>query len=358
MESLHDRVKSFLNCQLTQTGEEALAAFLALPGVEKWDPENVWGLEVDRIFFFGLPFSIIGDIPSAHDHRVKVGKNIIGKSGLTPSDISEIHIAALLSHWCLKPTFVKTNRGKTPDLECQSRAGSFFDVEVVRADQRHEHKKLQDGLDNFAKALLPSDIGWNIACFMADASNDQELSDAFDAAARLAPGESAGVNRRWMVVAVSLADSPEFVTQAQLFEPEWWTKEDPAYWVNSVLLGLAGYPSIVVRSQVPLIKYVEPIKRKAERSQGRKERPFLIALDSTELPRAHDRIPPELDSFFSLWDHVSGILIFERRFWTGWEKKAYLCSVHPNPHAHIQLSEDLSRLAGEIQLEKFILSGT
>ena len=358
MPSLRDRVLSFLNRRLTPTGEKALDTFLSLPDVENWNPTNVWGMEVDRIFRFGLPFSIIGENSSAQRHRVKAGKQILGKDeGLAPSDFSEIHAAALLTHWGLRPTFIGTSEDRTPDIACRCSDGALLDVEVVRADQRHDHKKLEVGLANFADTMKPSDIDWNLACFMADASDSQELNDAFYAAMCLEPGRSVGVDGRWKVVAVPLDQCPEFVSQADSFAPDWWPIGAPGYWANSILLGAAVAPSIVVRSLVPIIRYIEPIRRKAERSQGRKDRAFLIAMDSTELPRAHDRLPPELEGFFPQWTHVSGVLIFEERFWSGGEKKAYLYSMHPNPHADISLPADLSRLTREVHIEEFVLSG-
>lgn len=354
IESLQYRVETFLNRQLTPIGEHALTAFLALPGVEKWSPENFYGLEVDLIFNYGLPFAIIGHNQSAHKFRINAGRSIIGEIGLSPSDMSEIHVCALLSHWGMNPNFVETTKAKTPDIECNSSNGLVLDIEVVRADRRHDHKKVQDSLTSFTGALQPGDIDSNLACFMADASNNQELNAVFDAALRLAPGNSTGVEGRWMVVAVPLERGDEFISQVELFAPEWWPKESACFIANSVLLG--SPVTITIRSLVPLVKYLGPIVRKANQPQSRRGHPFLIAMDSMELPRAHDRIPPELDEYFSLWDHVSGVLILDARFWAIGEKKEYYWSIHTNPHACIPLPADLVSRTGKMQIETFILS--
>lgn len=351
MSPLSDRVKAFINCQLNTTGEAALRAFSTLPGLKNWNPEILCGRKVNDMFNLGLAFSIIGDNPSADKLRSKVKQSI----SLNPSDLSELHAGALLSHWETNPTFIEPIRNKrTPDLECSFPNGLILDVEVVRADIKHNHINLQNNLINFTDTLLPSDINWNIACFMADASIDQELSNVFDTAISLKLGESKEVSDRWKVVAVAQEQLPDFLAQVSMLTPEWWPQDCPSYIASSSLLG--GSSHVFIDSQVPIVEYVGPIRRKAERHQNRDGRPFLIAMDSTELPRAHSRIHHELENFFLQWDHVSGVLVFEPRFPFGWWSKEYHWSIHPNPHAKIPLPTKLTQNVNEVQIINFELN--
>ena len=358
MSPLRDRVKAFINCPLTDTGEDALKAFLTLPTVENWNPENILGREVNFIFDFGLLFSIIGNNPSVHKLRNKVGNYISGKPTLNDSDISELHACALLNIWEISPTFIKTNNNKTPDIECHNPDGSILDIEVVRADKRHNHTELLKNQLKFTETLLPGDVAWNIACFMADASNTQELNDAFDAAVALESGESVEMAERWKVIAVPDQQLPDFLAEVRTLRPLWWPKDCPSYNASSTRFGGSPKKSshIFLESQVPVVEYIGPIRRKAENPQNRSEHPFLIAMDSMELPRTHDRIQPELEKFFPLWNHVSGVLIFEPRFWFGWWCKEYHWSINPNPHANIPLPNNLTKNVNGVQKVSLELS--
>jgi len=312
--------------------------------------------EIDHILDIGLPFALMGDNRSSLNIQSKVAGDLLNMGLMNPSDMSEVHVGALLTTLGVRPVFVERAQGKTPDIECVCANGDLLDVEVVRAQQLHDHKALRSRLNDFASSLRPSDVAWHIGCFFADATDLEDLGRAFDAAASLKPGEAAGVEGRWAVVAVSTEATIEFVSAYRSYLPRWWPSDEPTFQSNSVLLGGPASSSIVLSSLIPLSRYIGPIRRKAERPQGRVGRALLIAMDATQLPRAHARLKPELEGYFPLWDQVSGILIFDPRFWAGAERKSYVWSIHPNPHARIPLPDEFSRLCGEVHTSDFHLS--
>ncbi|MDD5228858.1 MAG: hypothetical protein PHD53_08645, partial [Methylococcales bacterium] len=125
----------------------------------------------------------------------------------------------------------------------------------------------------------------------------------------------------------------------------------------SVVIGKSTNPVISFRSLIPKTLYIDPIKKKADRPQKRADNPYLIALDTSNLPRAHERILDELDADFPIWNHVSGVMLFESRFWTGIDSKEWIVSLHPNPHADIALPPELMKFATRERIQiKFLIS--
>lgn len=90
--------------------------------------------------------------------------------------------------------------------------------------------------------------------------------------------------------AVALEQRDEVVGthSLELFAPDWWPSDEPSYFATGTLLGATGNPIVLIRSLVPLASYMNPILRKATSGQRRLGNPYLIAVDVSELPRAHE----------------------------------------------------------------------
>jgi hypothetical protein len=85
---------------------------------------------------------------------------------------------------------------------------------------------------------------------------------------------------------------------------------------------------------------MNPLEKKASHFQGSGTKPFIVAIDMASIPGARRFYENNLDNWFSLWDHVSGVLAFELQtnmvtkiFWT-WQ------FLH-NPHARIPITQAL-----------------
>lgn len=356
---LRNRVLEAIDQPLTSVGAAALDSFVALPRVGEWSPQNLYLLELSTVFDIGLPFSLLAGNTSADAHRRAVGA-AIGRNEKSPTSLlSEVHAGALLSKWGASVRFVPRTNFPTADIEADGGDGVNVDVEVVRGDTRKDHQAVQSGLAAFGGALRASDVTWNLAAFMRDASNHTDLASMFDAATNLRPGLSAEEPGKWFVCAIELDRRDDVVGSSctELFGPGWWPDDEPNYCVTSTLIGTVSNPVINLRSLVPLAPYTNPLLRKASGRQRNLGNPFLIAFDVTELPRAHERLVNDLNGYFEIWDHVSAVLLFEPRFWTGYEHKTYVVSVHPNPKAGIAIPHFLRQLpTGERFNVEFVIS--
>ncbi len=346
---LNKQIRDALSLPLSEIGEAALTSFLALPNVDTWYPNNLYLQELSCIFDIGLPIALLGNNLSADSHKSEIGKAIKSRQGLPPSLWSEVQVAALLTNWGETPSFVKTKAWQIPDIEVQSKSknGLVLDVEVTRGEIRLLHKATKDGLASFESILNAGDVNWNVVCFFADASNQDDLNACLDAAVVLRPDEFKENPQRWAVRAIDLNHRDDVVgaEMVKLFSPDWWQINEPSYFVNSTLIGKDTSPIVSLRTMIPITSYMNPIRRKADNGQQRAGHSYLIALDTSEMMGGHKRIANELHDYFPNWDHVSGVMIFDARFWTGVECKDWIVSIHANPYASLPLPANIMRLA-------------
>lgn len=344
---LRDRILAAVPHPLTELGTKALDSFLALPLIEDWCPKNMYLGELSSVFDVGLPFSFLAGNATAEAHRRQFGVAASRGERAPASLSSEVHAGALLSNWGANVKFMPRQAHPTPDIEANWDDGATLDVEVARGETRQLHMAVQSGVETFIGALQPGDVAWNVAGFIADASNSVDLAAMFEAAIALCPGQSAGDAGRWCVQAVALERRDDVVGaySTELFGPAWWPSDEPNYFSTSTLIGATGNPVVLLRSLVPIASYTNPILRKATGRQKRPGNPYLIALDVSELPRAHERIVNDLIGYFKIWDHVTAVLLFEPRFYIGVERKVWVVSIHRNPSATIALPPHLAALS-------------
>lgn len=344
MDHLRNRILGAIPRPLTEIGDRALESFLGLPHVDRWNPNNIYLCELSSVFDVGLPFSFLQGNTTAEAHMRKVGA-AISRGASAPSNLlSEVHAGALLSHWGADVSFVPRQGTPTPDVVATWDDGVMVDVEVARGETRQLHMAVQNGIGAFAGALQPGDIAWNVMAFMADASISEDLAAMFEAATILHPEQSAEEYGKWYARAVPLSQRDDVVgaRTIELFGPAWWPDNEPCYFATGTLIGSTGNPVVQLRSLVPLASYMNPVLRKADSGQRRHGNPYMIALDVTELPRAHERIVDDLRGYFEIWNHVSAVLLFEPRFYTGFERKEWVVSIHRNPDATIPLPNHLA----------------
>ena len=356
--NLQSRIEAALSRPLTKSGADALVAFCALPYVDGWTPEKILLGELSSIFDFGLPLSMLQTAQSFASKRQEIGR-AIAKGVRPPAQLlSEVHAAALLAHWGGAVGFVPRAPHPTPDLRVRF-DGVDIDIEVVRGDVRHGHKAVQTALASFAGALRPEDIRWHLTGFMIDSSNAAELNDLFRAASNLVAGQFAESSNRWHIRAVPIEERAVVVgpESTEIYAPSWWPKNAPCFFCRSTLIGAAESPVILLRSAIPDAQYTNPILRKATSFQHRESAPFIIACDVSELPRAHERLPLQLSEYFRIWKHVSAVLLFEARFYTGVERKEWCVSMHLNRDAEFSVHDHIGAFPGMSRSSvEFILS--
>ena len=255
---MRNEILSTLWQPLTEMGNDALESFIALPQIENWKPER-WLLgELSRVFDIGLPFALLKDNESLAEHKNCIGKAIGQNKQVPISDFSELQVAAILSNWNANVKFLpRNNSQRMPDIEAFWGNDCVVDVEITRAETRQAHKAIQKGLNDFSGAVYASDFNWNIICFMADASNSDELNSVFDAFTKLKLGENAEHFGRWYVQTVPIEQKDDIVgaNVIELFAPAWWEHGEPTYFYNGVVIGQSANLVISFRSLIPKTFY-------------------------------------------------------------------------------------------------------
>jgi len=358
--SLRRRIVDAINLSLKKPntlGDAALKAFCELPGADMWQPERIWVLELNYVFDHGLPLALLAQNNTADRYRKEVAAALFQNTIFPASRWSEIHTCALLTHWGLKPRFIEETKTKTPDLEILLHGGTIVDVEVARAEVRQEHRAAYDRLAELAGALRPSDIEGDLLLILQDASNVTDVNELFEASYHLRPGESAEREGRWFACAVQTGEMGVSNESTEALAPAWWAGR-PCLRTNSILMDGTNQvkPTVLSFSQPPPACYQGPITRKANSGQGRSGHPYLIAVDMTEVLGWQKQVDNYIAENFPIWRHVSGVLAFERRFWS-WPsaEKLYLSKMYINEHAQFPLPQQLARLGGNNRQDLFEL---
>lgn len=343
MESLRRRIVQFCNRELSALGDLALREFCRLPGSKNWNPDDFMGVHLDFVFNHGLPLALIANNQSADLHRREVAAALFNGAEFPKSRWSEVHTCALLTHWGFEPTFVKEADVRTPDLELLL-DGIAVDVEVAKAEFRKEHRVAFDRLRELSGALGPGDIACDLLLILQDASNSKDVNELFEAAHQLNPGEVADCGGRWFARALPIGAMGVASDAAERLGPKWWAGGS-CLRSNSILLGGpdSTTPTIHMYSKPPAACYEGPIARKANSGQGRDGRPYLIAVDMTSVTGWRERVNEYIATNFPIWPHVSGVVAFEERFWSGLSSgKLYVAELHVNDQAEFPLPPALT----------------
>lgn len=217
--------------------------FFAFDGSKSWKPSQVLLREVARVIDVGLVLSIIGQSNLSSEYKIQINESLKTGSTIPPDLWSELLVASFLKHCGAAVQFVPRGRSKTPDLSCFCNEIQF-DVEVTRAKMKASHSTVEQSLNDFVDALKPGDFDWHIICFVSDGSSNKILDSTFEAALKLHPGECAGEQGLWSVIAVPLADRDTVISgqSTELFAPRWWPKNQPTFFTTTTLLNGKGNP--------------------------------------------------------------------------------------------------------------------
>ncbi len=105
---LEQRLRQALPRGLSPAGELAVAGFLSLTGISRWQPARIGVLELSFVFDVGLPLGLIGDNPTLKPIAARVGDSICDGGDPDPDLWRVVHAAALLCHWGGKVEFAGT----------------------------------------------------------------------------------------------------------------------------------------------------------------------------------------------------------------------------------------------------------
>lgn len=326
----------------------AINAFAKLNDAESWRSESPhWGTFINVISIGILDFLMPDHI--AKRKLREVSQSIIEGMPKNVDTWAELMAGGLISNIGCSIRFVPEIQGhRTPDLIVTSVNGDSADVEVVRAQRRVSHSDLEGFLQALNAAIGVNDDR-NYGIYLGE-SPEQYLGEIIDAIAAIDNGSRLERPGKWAVV----ADEPQYRAPytggdaERQIKPSWWA-DGPSFRVVSTRLGGEHSPVTSLSAKIPLADYLNPIRRKAERPQRSAAIPYVIALESTQLPDAARRIPHQLSGFFPLWSHVSAVLVFVGLF--GVNSYTWKCSLIRNPTASNPINMECFSRIGEYMQE-------
>lgn len=322
--STRERIRERLQLTLTEDGERAWEAFFGLPGISGWDPPELPISCLTIPFQIGQPMSLLLETESAGAHRRALGK-ALGTNVLPDVDLlSEIEGAALLTYWGLPVGFVKRGTTRTPDLEVLCPCGTPVSVEITRAKQQRSHLAVDKVLSTLIEVLRPGDFAWHLVCHLSDASDfDEDLNDIVDAALRLRPEQRDGRPGRWLLVAVAAERQDDVARCSPEFMPDWWPRGRVVEVVGGTLIKGQLSFSVQLNCLLPVVPVENTLRNKVDRPQCRGDQPYVIAIDTSEVPHGIRNTRSFVLQSLPDWPHVSGVLLFDSRYYIGLGRKQW-----------------------------------
>lgn len=324
-------------------------AVVDLPGLRNWVPAEVNLLVMRRILSWGLPLSLLADVPSLGRLRQEIATAILKAGEPGVSDLSEISGAGLCRTLGADLVSVpRRKKTKTPDFTALW-PSDRVDLEVTRGDQKPEHRWRLQIAAELAKRIHSNKREHDLILHLSHPPTAAEESAIMEASLRMARLNESGEPGKWHLRAGKPDRPPGVLLPAGKIDelPPWWPQSEVRYW--TLCQTFAGPstaeppPQTRVAIGVPMGTYVNPVQNKADRPQGT-GRSFLIAIDVQNLPGAFPEFTRALPSYFSIWSHVSGVLAFEPLVNTdriGWSWQLFV-----NPQATHPLPAELIRAQG------------
>jgi hypothetical protein len=252
------------------------------------------------------------DHPSFRSILASISPSIV-RSGWPEIDTwAELSTAALLRPWFDEVMAIPPSDHRTPDLRGVVGTSSI-EIEVV-----HGHQKEEQRLRGRAAATVHGRLARlalqtkEFVLFFLDTLSDREVELILQRASELPLGGAAGVHERWQLRVSS--PNPQGTSAIETTPPSWWPRQyaQPVQFGGffQIAQGRVERSPVQVQWGLSTRAYINPLQRKADRPQASASGISLLALDATELPGALGWYKDNLPGHLSLWDHVSGVLVF------------------------------------------------
>lgn len=333
------------------TIEDSIRAVGELPGIGSWRHGVKQPAEAIRVVRWGLPLSLIRTEESFDGLRARLAREIVARGGPSESDLSECEAAGLLTLLGATVEYLQQSAdARAPDLLAHWSNGGRVEVEVTLAEEKYTQRARKEAVVPLGEALEQLKLPLDLYVHILDSLSEAERQEVVAAALTLAPSKSAERAGRWHIRAESVpARDPGILYVAgQDHAPPTWFSSQPATLFFVRGLGATpdqktALPRIHVYWGLSTAAYMNPLLNKADRFQGSGSNPFVVAIDVASIPGASRYYQNELVNWFSLWDHVAGVLTFELQtnmvskiFWT-WQ-------FIENPFASMPTSRELAAI--------------
>jgi hypothetical protein len=330
------------------TIENSVRAVGELPGIDTWNHGVKRPADAMRIVRWGLPLHMIRSERSFNDLRTRISHEIRARGAPTEADLSECEAAGLLVLLGARVEYLEqSGERRVPDLLSHWADGEQVEVEVTLAEEKYTQRTRRDAVILLGEALEGLNLPYDLFVHILDTISPEEQKNIVAAAAMLSAGTIAQQPERWHIRAESIPHrdpSAVYVAGQDHQPPEWFSREFAIPFSVRGILATPDQrwpnPRVHIYWGLSTTGYMNPLEKKASRFQGSGTRPFIVAIDAASIPGARRFYEENLGDWFSLWDHVSGVLVFELQtnmvskiFWT-WQ---FL----ENPHARMPVKQGL-----------------
>lgn len=336
---LLDALRPLIQRPLTRLGEAAVEAYERLPGIAGWTPPpDIQPADVHRIIECGWPLAVLGP---------NVSLNLLLEKGDSSDLISVLHSGALLTHLGASVEFIKEVKClRTPDIRA-SWGSELTDVEVTTPLIKPQQEELQSIMDVLGQVIGHDSGAGHLLIHLAGIPTQAVQSKIINAVITLRSDERDGTENEWEVAVIPVDRGDNLVDQTAIesLRPVWWGNEGPTLINSSITICPPEIDRrILLYSKIPFLSYLNSIRSKIDRPQCDPNNPYLVIIDQPFMPLGHGQLEVELEPWWHQWDHLSGVLCFDRRAYF-YNRFCWKLSFHPNPHANRPLPEPLRSLA-------------
>lgn len=314
MSSLVDFFRTENESYVDERIEEVIQFFENNLCDEKWRPDDPFWFNLSKVVEYGTIGLLIRGDDVAEQKLKSIVRAFQTKSYIDKTALSELHCAAMLRCLGWGPRFVKESNFRTPDLFV-SDLGYEAEIEVVRSDEKRSQHELAEKIQIMSGAIgVPS---FGCIFIYIDVELTKEIEDKIiDAVVNGGVPSLTEVEADWAVIIGAPEEREKFV--ANQMSPNWLRKGARSIHVGTSLGGAGdSAPLIHISVLIQEDDYLNPIRRKAERPQRLTDLPYVVSADISETPNAFEAIDRQADGFWTLWDHVSAVILFHPILFVG-----------------------------------------
>jgi hypothetical protein len=331
-----------------------------------WEPSSIDEFNSLYIASWGISFAIFKENTTLNYLRKKFANQIVKTGEPDSKDMAEISAMTLaLGAGAQDIKHIKRSvRGRTPDFRAVWQ-GKSVDVEVTRADRKPEHKNIQKNLISLSRQLQNYLSDFDLTVNLPRPLNSKNLKHMLDAVDKLQIGDELSDIPLWHLQAKPIMRDVGTLITGNRWDPlpDWWDHDLVRTIYFSQIVDTRDaerpHPQIKIFHGLPLTGYINPVQRKADRPQGSKGVPYLIACDTSKLPEAFQEFRRVLPDYFEMWNHVSGFLLFSRYLLPSPWRLFWKALMIPNDLALLPLpDEPISRFQSEGRSMEFWINLT
>lgn len=344
--SLYDYLSPAIDRDTKPIIKDIIESFESLTKLNDWRPKGIDRLILIEILKIGLPLFYLSNFDSFNDFRKKLSLNILNKSEPSASDLSELNAAAL----CIKlgAKFIekiKESKNKRQDLKAEFPSGEIAEIEVTCASKKQIHMEREKVARELCNKIMEINQRHHIILHSVNPPSIDEELEIIESIKTMKTGTVIQKEGQWHLRS---EDKKKELIRTAEDKPKWWPKGVYNIACASRIIGGNKNKKITPQNHidlsVPLLKYLNPVRNKADRPQGSGNNQFIVALDINNLMGAFKKFRDELPKYFNTWHHISGILLFKTWIDFNLVHASWECEFISNPNASYPPSKEFNQI--------------